>query len=295
MATLRQLRRLRWMLAQANRRVVLPRLHGFEFTDQSWVPGIVRAILTDAIGQGFVKLRAGTRMGQVLASLVRESRAQSILELAAGSAEASVELVNELERRGAAVNYVVSDKYPDLLAFRRASEITKGRVTYIGKPVDALDIPGNLQGLRLLVVSFHHFRPEQAVPILRAAYEGGFPIAIFELTDRGLLRTLTVGPLVVLQMLILLPRILKAHSWRGALWFLPATFALAWDGFVSCLRSYTLRELKLMTRTFSDGYHWRRGILPTAIPGIRITYLAGAARPMSAQPANRARAAAECA
>jgi hypothetical protein len=221
-------------------------------------------------------------MGQVLASFVEETRAQSILELAAGSAEASVELVNELERRGAAVSYVVCDKYPDLEAFRTASKMTQGRVTYIEQPVDALHIPGDLQGLRLLVEAFHHFRPEQAMRILRGAYDGGSPIAVFELTDRRLLRTLSVGLLCVLHMLILLPDILKIYSWRGALWFLPATFALAWDGFVSCLRSYTLSELASMTRTLNDGYRWQMGTLATAIPGEQITYLTGAARPMSA-------------
>ena len=259
MATLWQLRGRRRALAQANRRAVLPRLHGFEFTDQAWVPVIVRAIVTYAIGQGFVKSRAGSRMGQVLASVVEESGAQRILELAAGTAEASVELVNELDRRGAAVSYVVSDKYPDLEAFRSASKMTQGRVTYIEHPVDVLQVPGDLQGLRLLVESFHHFTPEQAVSILRGAYDRGFPIAIFELTDRRLLRTLSVGPLCVLHMLTLLPNILKVHSWRGALWFLPATFALAWDGFVSCLRSYTSGELASMTWTLSDGYRWQMG------------------------------------
>jgi hypothetical protein len=274
------------MLAQANRRVVLPRLHGFEFNDQAWLPAIMRTIVTYAIGQGVVKSRVASRMCQVLAPAVRESGATSILELAAGSAQASVQLVNELERRGVVVSYVVSDKYPDLEAFRSASKTTQGRVTYIEHPVDALHVPGDLQGLRLLVESFHHFRPEQAQCILQGAYERGVPIAVFETTDRRLLRTLSVGPLCVLLMLTLLTKILREHSWRGALWFLPATFAFAWDGFVSCLRSYTLRELASMTRALSDGYHWSMGFLPSPIPGLHTTYLTGAAWPMSARPAS---------
>lgn len=176
------------------------------------------------------------------------------------------------------MRYDVSDIYPDLEAFRRASETAQGRVTYIERPVDALHIPEDQHGLRLLVRFFHHFRPEQAERILREAYDRPIPIVVFEITSRRLLQILLIGPLSVLAMFLLLPKILRAYSWRGALWFLPATFTYTWDGFVSCLRSYTLRELESMTRTLSDRYHWRIGFLPTKIPGTRITYLTGAAQ-----------------
>jgi hypothetical protein len=136
------------------------------------------------------------------------------------------------------------------------------------------------------VTSFHHFRPEQAVSILRGAYDLGFPIAIFEFTDRRLLRTLLVGPMTVLFVLILVPKIFKLHSWRGAVWSLPAALALAWDGFVSCLRSYTLNELASITETLG-GYCWRNGIIDSKVPGIQLTYLAGSAKPISAQSGNQ--------
>lgn len=260
---------------RANGSFLLPRLHVFEFTDQAWLPNTVRAIVTDAIGEAFKGCGVASEIGKTLASMIRESGGEpEILELAAGSAEASVLLVNEL---GATVRYTVSDKYPDLNAFRRSCQITQGRLTFIEEPIDVLNIPGDLQGLRLLVMSFHHFRPEQALRILQGAYDRRLPIAIFEFTDRRLVRTLLIGPLCVLQMLTLLPKILKEYSWRGAVGFLPATVAYAWDGFVSCLRSYTLREFGSMTRPLSDGYRWRMGNSRTAIPGVRLTYLLGAA------------------
>lgn len=274
--------------------VLLPRVHGFEFNDQAWIPLSMREILTYAIGKGFVESGAGSLMGQILASKVEECGATSILELAAGSAAPSVELAKELVARGVAVNYVVTDKYPDIEAFRRVSEITEGRITYIEQPVDALNPPGNLRGLRMLVTSFHHFRPEQALRILRGAHENGLPIAIFEFTDRGLVRTLTSGPFSLLFMLVILPRILKRYSWRGALWFIPAAIALAWDGFVSCLRSYTLCELASMTQTLG-GYNWRYEIIKTKTPSIRLTYLTGAAAPISALSADQIQTAAELA
>ena len=264
-------------LSSAKRAVLLPRMHWFEFFDQSWLPPVVRSMISLAIGRGFVLFHAGELMGEVLTSLVRESGSQSILELAAGSAMPSVALSNELHQRGQAVAYCVSDKYPELEAFRRASEASEGRVQFIDQPVDVLDIPCNLQGLRLLVTSFHHFRPELAARILREAYERRLPIAIFEVTDRRLVRTLSIGPLGFLYMLGLLPASIKAHSWRAVLWVLPAAVAFAWDGFVSCLRSYTVNELESMTLSLSDGYRWRMGDVATPVPGVRITYLTGSA------------------
>jgi hypothetical protein len=237
----------------------------------------MRNMITYAVGRTFVIANAGELMGEVLAALVRESGAPSILELAAGSAMPSVELSNELHRRGQAIPYCVSDKYPDLEAFQHASNSAMGRIQFIDRPIDVLDVPQNLRGLRLMVTSFHHFRPEQAARLLRDAYEQRIPIAIFELTDRRFLKTLSMFPLGFLTMLIHLPAAIKIHSWRALLWLFPAAFAFGWDGFMSCLRTYTVSELDSMTRTLGEGYRWRMGIIPTPLPGVRITYLTGAA------------------
>lgn len=148
-------------------------------------------------------------------------------------------------------------------------------MTYVEQPVDVLKIPVELQGLRLLVRSLHHFKPEQVMTFLREAHQHRIPIVVFESTDRRLVRTLMQWPMSILWMLLLLPRIVGVFSWRGMLWVLPATFALTWDAFISCLRSYTLPELASMTETL-NGYRWSMGFLPTAIPGARIAYLTGA-------------------
>lgn len=65
-------------------------------------------------------------MGQVLASVVQESGVTSILELAAGSGEASAELAKEVQQRVGAIPYVICDKFPDIAAFSRISVTTEG-------------------------------------------------------------------------------------------------------------------------------------------------------------------------
>jgi CheY-like chemotaxis protein len=253
----------------------LPRL--FEFNDLPKLPAIMRQFITFSAGKTFKEARAADRIGDVLATLIRESGAESILELAAGAAIPSIEISNKLHDLGLAIPYRINDKYPDFQFFHRAAKATDGRIQPINEPIDALDIPGELKGLRLLVTSFHHFRPDQAARILRHAYQHD-PVAIIELTERRPLLTIAMLPLGFLVMIFRLPDLAKISSWGTALfWVVPAAFAFAWDGFVSCLRSYTLKELELMTRPLSDGYHWRMGVVPTDTPGMRVTYLIGSA------------------
>jgi len=250
-------------------------MHLFEFNDQPWIPEMVRTLITFTLGRGFELLHGGKLLGELLIPHIRESGATSILELAAGSAMPSVELSNEIHRSGQAIPYTVSDKYPDLEAFRRAAALASGRIQFIDQPVDVLNIPANLQGLRLLVVSFHHFPPELALRLLRDAHNTRAPIAIFEITDRRLVRTLLIWPLGIVSMLVEAPAIFRTYSWRGLAWLPLAAILYGFDGLVSCLRSYTLGELASMTQTLDRDYRWRMGIIPTAVPGIRFTYLLG--------------------
>jgi len=54
---------------------------------------------------------------------------------------------------------------------------------------------------------------------------------------------------------------------------LPLTFA--WDGLVSCFRTYTAQELSGMVAGLDDNYEWRFGQRPTKRGIFSITYLLG--------------------
>jgi hypothetical protein len=262
-------------MSRVKRDVLLPRLHLFEFNDQPWVHEMIRTLITFTLGRGFKLLHGGKLLGDVLVPHTRASGVSSILELAAGSAVPSIELSNEIHKSGRTIPYAVSDKYPDLQAFRRACELTSGRIQSIDQPLDILNIPPDLQGLRLLVTCFHHLTPEQASQFLQDAHDERAPIAIFEITDRRFVRTLLVWPLGLVSMLLESPAIFKTYSWRGILWLPLAAILYGFDGLVSCLRSYTVSELTSMTQTLNKEYRWRVGVIPTDLPGIRFTYLLG--------------------
>jgi hypothetical protein len=64
-------------------------------------------------------------------------------------------------------------------------------------------------------------------------------------------------------------------------------FVLFFDGLVSCLRAYSLGELKEMTKgVSSQGYRWEIGEEPGGLLPVRITYLFGWPQTISADSAD---------
>jgi hypothetical protein len=63
-------------------------------------------------------------------------------------------------------------------------------------------------------------------------------------------------------------------------------FVLFFDGVISCLRAYSLGELREMTRELADGgYRWEIGEKAGGLLPLRITYLVGYPLAVSAESA----------
>jgi len=141
--------------------------------------------------------------------------------------------------------------------------------------VDAMKVPEELQGLRTMFTSFHHFPPEEARAIIQDAVDAGRGIGIFELPRRALSTILlTFG--FVLLLFVGTPWI-RPFRWSRLLWtyLIPLVpFALLFDGVVSCLRTYRPEELREMVGGLSGSeYQWEIG---EASGGASpITYLVG--------------------
>jgi hypothetical protein len=105
----------------------------------------------------------------------------------------------------------------------------------------------------------HHLRPADARAVLADAHRRRAPLVIGEAMSRRP-RMLVTTPLIPLFVLLLTPRIRPVSGWQllftYALPILP--LAIAWDGFVSCLRTYRPRELLALTEGL-DGYRWDAG------------------------------------
>ena len=144
-------------------------------------------------------------------------------------------------------------------------------------PVDATEVPNELQGFRTMFTSFHHFSPEQAGAVLQNAVDAGEGIGVFEVTRRApstILLTLAWGLLLFLCTPWIRPFRWSRLFWTYLVPIIP--LVLLFDGVVSCLRSYRPIELReIVGRLIANDYQWEVGETSGELP---VTYLIGRPR-----------------
>jgi hypothetical protein len=254
------------------RRVQLIEIH-----DQPWFPAFLRDAVTDDLQ---ILLGIGEPYGDILPQLregIERSGANCVLDLCSGAGGPWPWLAEALEwLEGMRIRVELSDKYPNAEAKARLGS-NSTTVHYHADPVDATCVPRELTGFRTLFTSFHHFPPEQAREILRDAAAKGKGIGVFEIPGRRPL-TLLALPLVlvgdILVVPFLRPRPLARMVWR---WLIPIVpLVLLFDGIVSCLRAYSPRELRELTKGLGEsGYHWKAGCVKREFWRLPITFLVG--------------------
>jgi hypothetical protein len=173
------------------------------------------------------------------------------------------------------VTVCLTDLYPNRKAFERLQSRSELTVKFDSRSIDAVRVPGDLNGFRTMFTAFHHFAPAEARQVLANAMDHRAGIAIFEMPQRTLKTMFAVcfTPLVVL---CLTPWILP-FRWPRLLWtyLLPVIpFVVCFDGWMSCLRSYSQQELSEIVRNLPRGnYEWEigeeRGVF------LPVTYLIG--------------------
>jgi hypothetical protein len=253
------------------------RIHLFEFCDLDRFPHTWRTLLTDFMGFFATTVNPFGPLVPKLAEVLRRLGSRRIIDLCSGSCGALVQIREQLERReNCPVTVVLTDKYPNLDAFRRAGAGSNGKVTYMESPVDATDVPPEAEGFRTMFVAFHHFPPEAARKILQDAVTKKAGIGIFEYTERSLIWVLPVL-LIPLYMWLATP-FTRPFTWQRLVWIylIPIVPLVGmWDGMVSNLRTYSPAELKDLTAEISySHYSWEIGKMRTFGAG-RVTYLFG--------------------
>ena len=262
----------------------LPRLHLLELEDQTWFPSVIRDLATDYLHFMEVTFRLDRPVVAPLAEALRAAKAESLVDLCSGGAGPIPLLQAGLREQGLDLRVTLTDRFPNLEAFRRAAAASNGSIGFVAEPVDARAVPRELRGFRTLFNSFHHFEPTDARAILRDAVDAGQPIGIFEVPER---KVLLILPLLFTPLYVLLATpFIRPFRWRRLLWtyLLPLVpLTCLWDGVVSQLRAYTLAELEALAAAVApDDYTWRAGSVPIgATPG-RLTFLWG--HPRRAEP-----------
>ncbi len=253
------------------------RTHLIEFHEQPWCPASLRDAVTDYLQ---FAIDRGNPYGVIVERLkeaVARARAARIVDLCSGGGGPWRKLRREFATDSHAIEICLTDKFPNLDAFRAARTESGDRLSFHPTPVDASAVPEELKGFRTFFSSFHHFKPEAARLVLRAAVEQRQGIGIFEATARRLPAILLMfaTPLIVW----LATPLIRPFRWSRLWWTyaLPlAPLIVLWDGVVSCLRTYTPEELGELTAGLTTGgYSWECGEARQARSPVFVTYLIG--------------------
>jgi hypothetical protein len=246
----------------------------FELHDHRLYPGFLRDLLTEALEAIWHYTNCYRVIVPRLRLAMTEAGTHRIVDLCSGGGGPWIRLREQfVTAEGFEVSVSLTDKYPNERAFTRLCA-AQGVETYPA-PVDARQIPPNLDGFRTIFSAFHHFNPDEARAILADAVMRQQGIAVFEPAKCNVRRILamTVLPLLCWRVA---PR-MKPFHWARILWtyllpIVPSTVFI--DGVLSCLRAYSLEDLRQLTEGLGgDEYRWEMGEEGGGTIGI--TYLIG--------------------
>jgi hypothetical protein len=251
-------------------------MHLFEIGDQAWCPRPFRDATTDL-------LEFFLRIGNYYAPIVPRLRAaiektgeSEIVDLCSGGGGPWLRLLSEFGDQSP-IRVVLTDKYPNALGAHRVAEASRGRIRSELRSVDATAVARDLRGFRTMFSAFHHFRPAAARAILADAVNSRVGIGIFEFTERSLVGVAALA-LTPLAVLVAVP-FLRPVRWQTLLltYVIPILpIGALFDGIVSCLRTYSPRELSALVEPLrGDGYTWEIGQARSWRSPIPITYLLG--------------------
>lgn len=220
-------------------------LYLFEFCDQTWIPAGARECLfetMDACNSGVRSFNG--RVADTVLKLAREAGFDKIVELGAGRAPITSQLVQD--ERAAGLTIVPCDLFPNEPVYRKLEEAHPGVVQPIYNPVDITQSHESLNSAVLVMSGMMHHVPFKLRPqVVRALSESNSRIAVFEPLKRTPLSMFFT--LFAFFPVILLPITYfnRPGRWRRILWcwLLPIAGPMfVWDGVTSCLRQWTAAE-----------------------------------------------------
>lgn len=251
------------------------RLQLLEIHEQAWCPAVIRDALTDFLQASVRTFGVFDPAAPVLDALLARTGERTLVDLCAGGGGPWLRLGPRLTTSGVAVR--LTDRNPSRVAPERLS----GAVTYEPTPVDATDVPAELAGVRTMFNALHHFPPDQVRAMLAdAVRRPASGVAFFECTARTLPALLLTTGLPALVWL--LTPFVRPWSWRRLWWtyVVPVVPFVVWfDGVVSCLRSYTAWELKVIAaEAGGEAWTWEtRSVWPLGAV-LPVTWIVGRPR-----------------
>jgi|HubBroStandDraft_5_1064220.scaffolds.fasta_scaffold05526_4 hypothetical protein len=259
------------------------RIQFIEIHEQPWCPSFVRDGLTDALQFGFNLLKIYAPIAPLLQSALDSTGNRSIVDMGSGGGGPWLDLSRRLHGNPPPLHIWLTDKYPNVGAFQKIEAFqniktaSENHIAFYPDSVDAMNVPLELNGLRTMFTSFHHFPPEDGRAILQNAVDARDSIGIFEVPRRS---WSTIGLTFGLVLLLFVCTLgIRPFRWSRLFWtyLIPIIpLVLLFDGVVSCLRTYRPQELReIVTKLTANDYQWETGEYSKSASASPITYLIG--------------------
>jgi hypothetical protein len=178
----------------------LPRLQLFEWEDLQWFPHAIRDLALDYLGFLEVRFALYKPVLPLLRRMSEQTGTLKVIDLCSGRGGMVLALYEALASEGINVEFTLTDKFPNLRAFRDISSQHALNLRYISDSIDATKVPAELVGVRTIFNAFHHFSPGRQGPCCRMPSKQGSLSAFFEIPERRLLTiiSLLLTPLFVI-------------------------------------------------------------------------------------------------
>lgn len=246
----------------------MKRIHLFEFEDFAWFPNWLRVCLTRYLNAMHKMMNTSELLADLLVKALGHAEEPHILDMCSGSGGPMIDTLKVLKDKHQMpdVRLTLSDLYPNQDAAEKINTDGNPHTAYLTSPVNAAKVDEDRKGVRTMVCSMHHMKPEIAKSILKNAKEDRQPICIYEISNNSapfLIWPIAI-PFAFIMVLFITPFI-RPMTWQQLVftYLIPVLpLFIAWDGAVSNARTYTLEDIdELLNGLDSADYKWEKGVL----------------------------------
>ena len=250
----------------------------FEFHDEAWFPDLIREGQLEILAMANRTSGFSSAIAEPLAGVLDQTAARTVLDLCSGAGSPVITVLEALADTGRdGPELLLSDLYPKLDGWREQQANSRVPLAFVERPVDATNIPEDIDAELVTVVNaLHHFPFDVAVKMIEAVTRRGSALFIAEAFPRNLFFASAYLPPLGLAWLKN-PFVCERRGLAKALLSFPLpaiTLTGLWDWLVSALRIHEPEELAEAARSIAPDYQWSCGASPYG-PWGRAVYLSG--------------------
>jgi hypothetical protein len=255
----------------------MKRINIFEFEDIKGFPNELRNGMTDYLRFVLTFLNIYEPVVPIINRVLNESKLDCIVDTCSGGGGAIETIYGLLAKNNPSLKIVLTDLYPNATSFELIKLRSAGRISFWHQPVDAANVPSELNGVRTMFSAFHHFSPGKAKEVLQDAIVQKKPVAVFDGGEKSLLMVIMLIFFHPLFFFFFTPFIRPFKVYRIVFTYILPLIPLCtiWDGMASILRLYNPEQMQAMANDVDKGsYNWDSGTV-RGRNGIKVNYLVG--------------------